>query len=305
MAKVASVFFGLFLLLSIGATGQMVFNGDLEYWEAQDPNSSFLLNENPKGWTTRNHLNQNPQAVYCLKTTDSYSGQRAAILKNFIGSNGLSLSSFLSLGNFDKNNSKRRGVAFTHRPYSFHFAYKYFTEDLDPNGFYRSGANIELSKWDETTGKRKIIGKGDFTIINKVSFYEEAVVVIDYLSNEEPDSMRIVFQTSSNPEDDVRLTVDDIYLQMDDVTTGNDDKLYVDEVNVFPNPVNDWLSFVNPLDIENASLLVYNSIGQLQMEEPIVGTGGKIDCQRLNAGMYFYQIRHSDELVKAGKIFKQ
>jgi hypothetical protein len=160
-----------------------------------------------------------------------------------------------------------------------------------------------LSKWDEATGKREVIGRGDFAIVNKVSFYEEAVVVINYLNDEEPDSMRIIFQTSSNPDDDVRLTVDNVYLQMEHVIA-SEDKLYVDEVNVFPNPVNDWLSFINPLDMDDASLLVYNSIGQLLMEEPITGTGGKIDCQKLNAGMYFYQIRHSDELVKTGKLFK-
>jgi len=185
-----------------------------------------------------------------------------------------------------------------------HFAYKYFTLNIEPDEFYKSRALIELSKWDDVANKRIIIGKGEYDITEKISFYETTEIIINYSSTATPDSMRIVFSTSSDPDDAVRLTVDDIYLQMENNIVGNDDKVYVDQVSLYPNPVNDWLTFINPLDVDDASLLVYNSIGQLLLEEPIVGTGGQLDCKSLTEGIYFYQIRQADKLMKTGKLMK-
>jgi Secretion system C-terminal sorting domain len=305
MQRTAPLLLSFTFFLSIGLWSQAVFNGSLEYWEVQGETASLLLKENPKGWTSRNHTDPNPQAIYCLKTTDSYAGQRAALLQNYTTGNGLVQSAFLSLGAFNEQEPGQKGIAFSYRPYSMHFAYKYFTTDINPDGFYNAKAIIELSKWDEASGKRIIVGKGQEFIAHKVSFYKPTEVVVNYFTADEPDSLQIIFTTANNPNDQVRFTVDDIYLQMENNTVGNDDKVYPDQVNVFPNPVMDQLTILNPLNLTDASILVFNAMGQLLLEEKLIGANGQIDCTQLTSGLYYYQIRQSDELLKAGKLMKQ
>jgi Secretion system C-terminal sorting domain len=305
MQRTAPLLLSFILFLSLVLEAQTVFNGSLEYWEVQGETVSLLLKENPKGWTSRNHTDPLPQAIYCFKTTDSYAGQRAALLQNYTTSNGFIQSAFLSLGAFNEEEPGQKGIAFSYRPYSMHFAYKYFTTDINPDGFYSAKAIIELSKWDESTGKRIIVGRGEEQIIHKVSFYKPTEVLVNYFTTDEPDSLQIIFATANNPNDQVRFTVDDIYLQMESNTVSNDDKVYPDQVNVLPNPVMDQLTILNPLNLTDASILVFNAMGQLLLNEQVAGANAKIDCTQLTNGLYYYQIRQADELLKAGKLMKQ
>ncbi|MFK7807815.1 MAG: T9SS type A sorting domain-containing protein [Saprospiraceae bacterium] len=304
MHKAVPHFVGLLIFLSSGLFAQTVINGNMEYWETQDANALVTVKENPIGWTTRNHTSENPLAVFCKQTSDSYSGARAAVLQNYSPGNGLSLSSFMSLGYFGEDEEVNSGVAFNLRPYSLNFVFKYFTLGINQGEFFHSKAVIEMTKWDDDSNSRISVGKGEYVITDKTNFYRNAQVVINYTSEIAPDSMRIFFTTSNDPEDEVELTIDDIHLKMETKVVGLDDRINVDEVTLFPNPVSDWLTFVNPLDVENAKVHVYNAVGQLVIDQPLTGTGGKIDCQLLQGGMYFYQIRRSDELLQSGKLMK-
>lgn len=304
MSKTVLHLVGLLVICSTGLFAQTVINGNMEYWEPQQLNAWSTIKENPIGWTTRNHTSQNPVAIFCKKTSDSYSGQRAAVLQNYKSGNGISLSSFLSLGAISENGTVNGGVAFNLRPYSLNFAYKYYTLGVSDGSFYHSKALIELTKWDEINNERVTIGTGEYIISDKINFYRNAQVIVNYYSDVVPDTMRILFTTSSDPNDEVSLTLDDIHLKMESKVVGSDDRVYVEEVTLFPNPVNEWLTFINPMDHTDAKVRVFNSFGQLVIDQPLTGTGGKINCQQLQGGMYFYQIRRSDKLVQSGKLMK-
>jgi Secretion system C-terminal sorting domain len=71
------------------------------------------------------------------------------------------------------------------------------------------------------------------------------------------------------------------------------------------NPVMDQLTILNPLNLTDASILVFNAMGQLLLNEQVAGANAKIDCTQLTNGLYYYQIRQADELLKAGKLMKQ
>ena len=79
MKKVAPLLAGFCILFISGLTAQYIANGDLEDWETQE--NLISVKVNPKGWTTRNFVDENPQAIYCYNTGDSYSGYQAAVCK--------------------------------------------------------------------------------------------------------------------------------------------------------------------------------------------------------------------------------
>ncbi len=304
MKPASSFLLASMFLLHSALIAQYVPNGGFEDWEIQE--NLVVDKENPKGWTSRNHLADNPQALFCYRTDESYAESSAVVLQNFYPSPGLCLSSFLSLGVFDPQFPERRGIAFTHRPTSMSFAYKYFTHVPNPTDFYQARALVQLTKWDATSKSARIVGEGEYFVSERANFYQVANVPIEYFLDETPDTLRIIFTTPGNPEDEVRFTIDNVYLEMHPVSTDVEDKLYLDQVSLFPNPVvGDWLSFFNPLNFDDAELLVFDALGTLHVNQALEGTDGQINCQDLTAGMYFYQIRQANGLVKTGKLVKE
>ncbi len=278
---------------------QELTNGNMEQW-------AELLNGNkeyPVGWTSRNHLETNPQANYSVQVDDSYKGEKAIMLQNFRVSPELSLGSFLSLGVFDPSNPSKRGVGFTHRPISLNFAYKYFTSEANPSGFYEAKAIIRLTRWDAANNASILVADGEYSIINKTNNYLLVELELDYYDNLQPDSLYLSFTTPSNPNDQVRFTLDDIHFVYD--TPSSDDIPYVaDEIVLYPNPATYFLNIEQSQSFDDSQLLVFDALGRLQMQHKLSAVIETVDIAALDTGFYFYQIRKENELVKTGRFLK-
>ncbi len=300
MKKVIALSLFIFLCSSIHiVNAQQIANGDVEYWSfISDSNKEF-----PIGWTTRNHFDENPQAIYCVKVDESYSGHYAVMLQNFQPSPNTSLASFLSLGGYDAAKPKQKGIAFNGRPLSLNFAYKYFTTKPNPTGFFQSKALLRLVRWDEDNETSVLVGSAEFSIIHKTNTYIVVEEEIDYFENSIPDSLYLTFTTPSNPDDQIRLTLDDIYLEFAG-TTGISEPFYFDKIRLFPNPASTVINVFNPVIDTNSQLLIYDSLGRLQGQHDLSESNQEIDIASLDSGFYFYQIRTEDELVKTGKFLK-
>ncbi len=75
------------------------------------------------------------------------------------------------------------------------------------------------------------------------------------------------------------------------------------EVKVFPNPMFDQTTFEFSPDLGKVDLSIYNILGgELFRETNITESTYQLDRGLLNAGMYVYQIRGKDGIVRSGKL---
>jgi hypothetical protein len=75
------------------------------------------------------------------------------------------------------------------------------------------------------------------------------------------------------------------------------------DFNIYPNPVTNYFSVQLPNYIENASISVYNSLGQNVLENKLSNNNSKISLEELESGVYIYKIG-ANNFSKTGKISK-
>jgi serine protease AprX len=85
--------------------------------------------------------------------------------------------------------------------------------------------------------------------------------------------------------------------------------MLVDEVEprqllVYPNPAAKVVTIVLPNNILTATITMFNSLGQLVLQQEITQGQGQISLQDLAAGMYIYRIEGAGE-SRSGKLIKQ
>ncbi len=78
----------------------------------------------------------------------------------------------------------------------------------------------------------------------------------------------------------------------------------VEKFFIFPNPANNNISVALPLDAENAKISLYNSLGQLVLEQYVSQGNSRVDLAALRAGVYLYAVE-SKGSKQTGKIAKQ
>lgn len=77
----------------------------------------------------------------------------------------------------------------------------------------------------------------------------------------------------------------------------------MNEVSIFPNPIQDVLHFINPNKIKIEQIEVYSISGKLVKSFKEVG--GNIYLENLTSGVYFVNLISQDQKVKSYKIIKQ
>lgn len=75
------------------------------------------------------------------------------------------------------------------------------------------------------------------------------------------------------------------------------------DFSIYPNPANDFITIQFPYPIENASISVYNSLGQNVLENKLSNENSKISLEELESGVYIYKIE-ANNFSKTGKISK-
>ncbi|TDD98471.1 S8 family serine peptidase [Flavobacterium cellulosilyticum] len=82
------------------------------------------------------------------------------------------------------------------------------------------------------------------------------------------------------------------------------EELLNDELAIYPNPTNDFVSFNLPKNIDTKNIYIYSLTGQKVIEENTTTQLPIISLKTLNSGIYFYKIE-SNGYLKTGKIIKQ
>jgi len=76
-----------------------------------------------------------------------------------------------------------------------------------------------------------------------------------------------------------------------------------DLFTVYPNPASTQISVQLPNSVQEASISIYTSVGQLLQQSTVNAASSSVSIAQLPAGIYFYQIRSGAQL-QAGKLIK-
>lgn len=72
---------------------------------------------------------------------------------------------------------------------------------------------------------------------------------------------------------------------------------------VYPNPVNDRLGFILPQNAANVTIIIFNSLGQLVLQQQ-VNAGDTLSVQHFSAGAYSYRAE-AGGMIRSGRLIKQ
>lgn len=304
----------LMLIASIATQAQNypIPDQDMEDWELIEiqtlPPLPSITYEQPESgwWTTLNPLKNllnGPETV--KKTTDSHSGTYAAELttKSFgtLPVSGLLVTGIFNEDNFDINNPDPiiSGQPFTDLPTNFKGWYKYSPANGDS-----CHISSYLFKFNTTTNERDTIAEALMISTATVSSYTEFDLTFDYwMQGETPDSIIITFLSSAGAQDFIgqdgsRLWIDDFVVEGTYVSI---DELQNDVVNIYPNPADEVLN-VELKSGMNATISIFNMVGQQVMQRTVTGTRQSIDVSGLLPGVYSYRLETAKGERSSGRI---
>lgn len=95
--------------------------------------------------------------------------------------------------------------------------------------------------------------------------------------------------------------VDDVYLSADSLEGINENYLS-QSINIFPNPFNDKLNiFVK--ENEPTELILYDILSQKLLQRTFINST-TIDTEKLAKGIYIYELKNKNRVIKNGKVVK-
>jgi hypothetical protein len=262
MKKLLSIFFLVVSTFSYGQT--TISNPDFEDWYLYKSSYSFYA---PTGWSDGSACASagGPEVCefYIKRITDAQSGQYA--IAHFNVENGSNVD-YLTFSNTGANFSV---PAFTGRPTSFSFYYKYSTDDNQP-------MSIGVTLMTGTLDNPGFIGQGEYDFSTQVGAYTKVTQKITYFSSSSPTGIFINFDYSSTPATAFdTLKVDNLTLNY---PTGVNDPSSLDEFNV--TIINKQL--ISSLPMDNISL--YDLTGSVITS--VANTSSELDLSSMKSGMY-------------------
>ena len=179
-------------------------NMDFERW------IQYVNYEEPaphRVWTTANKtkdLNPGLYPATTEKTTDAASGQYAAMMFTDQATGLPLLTGTVSTGVFNVNlddplKSMVSGVPYRTKPARFKGFYKYMpgVDNAHPNRQDSCEIRATLFRWDNVLGQRDTIGEAIHRTADSVNVYTQFDVPFVYYNGNEPDSMELIFASSS------------------------------------------------------------------------------------------------------------
>ncbi len=301
--KKSTVLLSFLLMTCLVISAQNIPNADMEDWQELSQDKVA-----PIGWITTNQTSNNFSRTFINQSTNSYSGDYAMQMVNHIVGNGACYSSSLRLGNFDMASPDSEGVAFSQRPSGMSFYYTFHGKYPFDSAYIVSPilgkAKIQLKKWDDATNDYTIIGEGIkyFSKDDNTTEFEYAEVDIEYYSDEDPELLEILFKNPCDNDILSEFTIDFVGLQGLNSTSLEETSL-LSEINIFPNPAQDILTFESVLENEKNTLIqVFDLQGRLMDQFNFSRNQQRLDVSNWSNGMYFYQIINDGENIKSGKV---
>lgn len=178
----------------------MDFERWIQYVNFQEPSPHRI-------WATANKtkdLNPGLYPATTEKTTDAVSGQYAAKMFTAQATGLPLLTGTVSTGVFNVNlndplKSMVTGVPYRTKPVRFKGYFKYLpgVDNAHPNRQDSCEIRATLFRWDKIAGQRDTIGEAIHRTADSVKVYEQFDVPFVYYNGNQPDSMELIFASSS------------------------------------------------------------------------------------------------------------
>lgn len=286
----------LFLSITVGfhslAQQDSVANGSFESWTF---NPAFDQVDN---WFTLNALGQAVGGSLAFQTTlqdEVYAGSHSIKLVTtnlFVGVTP----SILTNGVVNTATQDiEGGVEINSRPLALDFAYRY-----DPNGNDSAIASITLTKWDSQNGTQ-IVGFAEANLGTTNSLWESEQLLINYSSQETPDTALIFFATSDDlaPNEGTALYLDEVTYAYSLASI-----IDVEQINfeVFPNPAQNEVRVAVDDSFKPAIVNIYTVDGKRLMTDNYTN---KIQIESLQPGVYFVEIENENGQTVTKRFIKE
>ncbi|MCX6234694.1 MAG: PCMD domain-containing protein [Bacteroidetes bacterium] len=302
------LFFFAFTCVALGQT--TLPNMGMNEW-AMDTSGYY---EEPTGgvWTTANKvclLNPAVFKVTTFKTTDANSGAYAArIVTDTVGLEGpdLLLTGTLATGTFDEHafppENLKMGMPFTGRPTRFKTWFKYLSVNHDSCDMW-----CMLTKWNPEKMGRDTIGMAWYTDSVLVSQYTLLDTLITYYSEENPDSIALVYAPSA--AGDLFLGQHGSTLFVDDITleySNGFNMVLMPELDVtcYPNPANQIIRFEMSEEVKDVQMQVFDAEGKIMSSLFFSGRIVSVDLKGYADGTYYYYLNKGLTPLNSGTFLK-
>jgi len=292
-----TVFFWIIIFLTqFGTAQQALPNPDFEEWD--DEGGIFTGYLDPAGWET---VNSSTNLLGLLTAeraegTDAFSGSYAMRLESkFLGIANQVIPGICATGdiNIDTENVES-GVPINSRPHAITGWYRYF-----PSGVDTGQVGMILTRWNSMSGVRDTVGVGGFFALGTTENYTFFSGPVEYQSELTPDTMIVVLVSSSQfePQDGSTMFVDNLFLEYLPTQIIAES---IEEVPVFPNPVNDKINF----EVAGARLLeVFDRNGRLAELIELDQGQQSVDVLNLSAGQYLLRfLGNNSELLSRARV---
>ena len=187
-------------------------------------------------------------------------------------------------------------AAIDHKPVSLSGYYKY-TENLVSNGLGEipdtAQVTVILSKWNKSKKERETIGRGVLNLNNSAE-YSKFNCVVNYTSNETPDSIYVLLDCSlvnreennytSSPAVASYFTVDNLVVENAALSTAENDPV---NLIVYPNPASNELFIPN----YSGSVQIINIEGKVVLNSKIQ-SGESISIKHFSPGSYLVRLEN-------------
>lgn len=280
-------------------------------WDTQSCGSgqpNYLELKPTTFWANLNSLCKLGQPIITVtQTTDAVSGKAALLRTQILGiANADSTPGFGSrlipglinsgaLNTSNLNNPLIQGQPYTGRPSCMRGYYKFFPIQGDSAAIY-----VELRK------NGAIVGKAALSVTAPTATYTQFDLPITYFNTNTPDSINIVFASSSGALSNkgrkgTRLYLDEVEILMD-CTSGIGKASYEPLAKLYPNPATSQLNVKLFEGISELHLSLYNLEGKKILERVVLETNTEISLDGLPAGFYTYLLQAPNAAQQSGKL---
>ena len=176
------------------------------------------------------------------------------------------------------------GFSYTKRPDHLKAHYKYQRQGSDT-----AIVHVLLTKWNTTTKQQNTIGVGRLNIILSSLAYTEALIKINYKSQEIPDTaFTNIVSSAEIGYAGSTLFVDDLSFVFSSPNSINENAESPLTISIFPNPAKDVIHFtaVSP---QTYQIKIYNIMGNHIETCEVKDNNGSISTTGFTLGIYTYR----------------
>ncbi len=273
-----------------------VLNGGFEAWGTNP------FYDEADHWTTLNPFTQLLQAELAFRATAVGEFNSGTAAMKLVTTNILGVGvtpSILTNGTVNSaSQTVEGGTEFVDRPLTFNFSYRFDNVNNDSSLF-----SVTFSRWNATSGMTEVVGSANAVMGSTAGAWVNAQFSIDYQSQEQPDSVLILFASGDdiNPAAGSALFIDDLFYGY---TPAGIAEETVVSTQVYPNPVSDVVSVRFSGTAVPNTFVILGLDGRTILSGTCTGALSTIDVSAISAGTYIMQLRSKEGGVASTRFVK-